>query len=128
MANALYFIHDDIDYVFEEKGNSFSAIRKIQWANAGDEPDPEKAKLEIRKWYVNENGEERIGKGYTFSNEDGPKDLINTFIEHGYGDTKDILLRLKDRADFKESVEHMYDQEESDDTGIYFDAREALLG
>ena len=125
---ALYFIHDNVDYIFEEKGNSFSAIRKIQWANPGDEPDPEKARLEIRKWYVNEEGE-KIGKGFTFSTEDGPNELINTFIKNGYGNTKDILSELKKRDDFVDAVKSIYDETDHDDEddGEYFDAREVLI-
>lgn len=125
-SSPIYFIHDDVDYIFEEKGNAFSAFRKVQWANQGSEPDVEKAKYEIRKWYAREDGE-MAGKGFTFSTPEGPNELIKTMIEHGFGDTKEILLELKNRDDFKESVEHMYDEDDVEDDGEYFDAREALI-
>lgn len=126
MASPIYFLHDNVDLIFEEKGNVCSSVRKVQWANEGDSPDPEKAKLEIRKWYVTAEGE-RAGKGFTFSTEEGPHELVKVMVENGYGNTKDLLLQLKNRDDFKDSVEHMYDEDDVEDDGEYFDAREALI-
>ena len=122
----IYFLHDDVDEVFEEKGNSFASLRKVQWAKEGDPSDPSKAKLEIRKWYITGDGE-RPAKGFTFLTEHGPDDLVHSLINMGYGNTKDILLSLKNRKDFRDSVEHLYDKETEEDDGEYFDARSALL-
>ena len=48
-------------------------------------------------------------------------------IQNGYGHTKDLLLELKKREDFKESVEHMFDKETESSDGEYFDMRTIML-
>ena len=124
----IYFLHGDIDTVIEEKGDTFTALRRVQWAKSKDaEPNPDKAKLELRKWRVTPGGEVP-NKGLTFMTEEGPHNCVIGLIENGYGHTRDILLKIKDREDFKEAVETMYDDSDaSDANGEYFDARELLL-
>ena len=51
---------------------------------------------------------------------------VSELIDAGFGNTKEILLKLKERDDFKSSVETLYDTEDPGD-GEYFDARELLL-
>jgi len=116
---------DGPNEIFDEKGNVFLALRKVQWAK-GENPtkDPEKAKLELRKWIV-KDGEEVANKGFSFLTEEGPHVLTHTLIKEGYGKTKEIIKNIKDRVDFRESVEHLYDEES--DSEDYFDMRDALL-
>ena len=60
--------------------------------------------------------------------EQGPHNCVIGLIENGFGNTKQILLKVKERKDFKEAVETLYDDSEiSDLDGEYFDAREFLL-
>ena len=118
-----FYSHDGVDEIFDEKGNVFLAMRKIQWCKQGAEPDPSKAKLELRKWHMKPEGE-TPSKGFSFLTEEGPNELANVLVSNGYGHTKDILLKLKERDDFKESVESIHDESENDDE--YFDP-EALL-
>lgn len=99
--NISYTIVDDYDKVFDEKGNTFLAMRKIAW---GDNPDLEKAKLDIRKWFINADGEETPGKGTAFLTEDGPDSLTKILLEEGYGHTKEILNSIKDRDDFRKEL------------------------
>ena len=125
--NALtFYMHDDVDEIFDEKGNMFLALRKIQWAKVGVDPDPDKGKLELRKWNIKPDGSEIPGKGFSFLTENGPNELIDVLIEQGYGNTETILGKLKERDDFAEAVDHIYNgvNEDSDE---YFDPREALL-
>ena len=125
--NALtFYMHDDVDEIFDEKGNMFLALRKIQWAKVGADPDPDKGKLELRKWNIKPDGSEIPGKGFSFLTENGPNELIDVLIEQGYGNTETILGKLKERDDFVEAVDRMYNgvDEDSDE---YFDPREALL-
>ena len=122
----IFFMHDDMDEIFDEKGNVFLAMRKIQWGKDGVEPDPEKAKLELRKWHMKPEGE-RPSRGFAFLTEEGPHELANVLVSNGYGHTKDILMKLKDRDDFEESVKAIYNEADQDDDE-YFDPREALLG
>ena len=120
-----FYAHDGMDEIFDEKGNVFLAMRKIQWCKAGAEPDPDKAKLELRKWHMKPDGE-TPSKGFAFLTEEGPHELVNSLVSNGYGYTKDILLKLKERDDFEESVKGIYDEVDHD-SEEYFDPREALL-
>lgn len=120
-----FYAHDDMDEIFDEKGNVFLSMRKIQWCKPGEEPDPEKAKLELRKWHMKSDGE-TPSKGFAFLTEEGPHELVNVLVSNGYGYTKDILLKLKERDDFEESVKSIYDEVDHDDDE-YFDPRETLL-
>ena len=121
----IYFVYDT-DIIFEEKGNSCSCLREIQWAKSIAEKDKDRAKLEIRKWYITPEGE-RAGKGFTFQTEEGPSELTKVLVENGYGDTKELLNILKDREDFEDSVNHLYDEDLSESDGEFFDPREVLL-
>ena len=124
-VNAIHFyMHDNMDEIFDEKGNTFLAMRKIQWCKPDAEPDPDKAKLELRKWHMKSEGE-TPGKGFSFLTEEGPHELTDVLISNGYGHTKDILELLRDRDDFEESVKAIYGSDKDDDE--YFDPREALL-
>ena len=124
---AKYKIFEGADDIFDEKGSMFLAMRRVAWYSEGkEEPGEEKAKLELRKWLINKEGEEQPHKGFSFLTENGPHDLTKMLVQKGYGDTKELLIALKDREDFKESVEHMYD-DNSENVSEYFDARSTLL-
>lgn len=118
---------DGLDAIFDEKGSMFLSMRKVQWVKEGNEPDPSKAKLELRKWIVGPDGVEKANKGMTFLTEEGPHELAKTLVHHGYGKTKEILLELKGRKDFQESVNTLFDKDEDTGSGEYFDMRSALL-
>ena len=88
-------IDDSIDEVFDEGvGNSFLAMRRLRWTNGGQ------FKLDLRKWITNSDGEEIPGKGFSFITEEGPENLINVLLKHGYGDTRKTLEGIQDREDF----------------------------
>ena len=115
------------DRVFDEKGSTFLSMRRIAWGVPQSEtPDPKKVHLELRKWHMRD-GKEMADKGFKFLTEDGPHELTKALIEEGFGHTKEILTVLKERDDFRESVETLYD-DSSDASGDYFDPRAILLG
>lgn len=118
---------DNLNEIFDEKGSTFIAMRRVQWCDEDKKPDREKSKLELRKWRITAEGEERADKGFSFLTEDGPHELARVLVHNGYGKTKVILKELKDRDDFKDSVNHLFDKEEVSDSGEYFDIRTALL-
>lgn len=125
----IYHLHDDIDTVLDEKGDQFIALRKVQWAGRNAttiEPDPSKAKFEIRRWRVTPEGEVPL-KGVTFLTDEGPNDATIGLIKTGFGNTKDILLELKERDDFESSVKDIFNDTDQETDGEYFDAREMLL-
>lgn len=127
-SNMRYHIFKDYNIPFDEKGATCGTVRKVQWVKDGNEPDESKAKIEIRKMYVNAESE-RTGKGYTFSTEEGPGELVVGLIDAGFGKTKDILKSVRKREDFLESAKTINDeQDENDDSGEIFDMRDLLLG
>ena len=123
----IYHMFKDYDIPFDEKGSTCGTVRKIQWLKEGAEPDESKAKIEIRKMYVNAGGE-RLGKGYSFSTPEGPNELITGMISVGFGETKSILKELRKREDFREAVETINDDPDEDSEGETFDMRDLLLG
>ena len=88
-------IDDSVNEVFDEGiGNSFLAMRKLRW----NEDSP--FKLDLRKWITDSSGKEIAGKGFSFITEEGPENLVNCLLRHGYGDTRKTLEGLQDREDF----------------------------
>lgn len=88
-------IDDSINEVIDEgTGNSFIAMRKLRWNEAGT------FKLDLRKWITNADGQEIAGKGFSFITEEGPENLVNALLKHGYGDTRKTLEGIQDREDF----------------------------
>lgn len=126
-----YRIVDHIDFVFEESGDQFNALRKVAW---GDSPD-EKAKLEVRRWRNNPNGTVMAAKGMTFLTEEGPSELINCLLKLDYGNTKEVLINIKDREDFRKSLNSVlgkdddaYDESAGTLEDDFYDPKELLLG
>lgn len=121
------YIHKDYNITFDEKGSTCGVLRKEQWFKDQEEVNSEKAKLTIRKTYTTAEGE-RNGKGYTFSTEEGPGELILGLIDAGFGNTKDILDHISKRKDFKEAVKVIsFGDPEEDEDGEMFDMRDLLL-
>ena len=125
----VYKVDDDFNHIFDEKGNTFLALRKVYW---GDSTEP---KLDLRKWYTTPNGE-KIGKGFGFLTEEGPGELARILLEKGYGETDQIIEAIKDRDNFKSSLirvlgnetqELGIDLEEGDTSDIYYDPKEVLI-
>jgi hypothetical protein len=125
----VYYLHDKLDQVIDERGSQFISLRKVQWAkDKSEEKDSSKAHLELRRWRIDPDRGEMPNKGVVFLTDEGPHNCVTGLIEAGYGRTKDCLLKLKEREDFREAVEHLYDDSDtSDSNGEFFDARELLL-
>lgn len=92
-----YKIMDDFNHIIEEKGNMFTALRKISWN------DKDNYKLDLRKYYVTGDGE-TVGKGVSFMTEEGPNELAKVLVSEGYGYTDEILKELANREDFRASL------------------------
>ena len=107
-------IDNEVDEVIDEvPGSSFIALRKLRWSDSGP------FKLDIRKWYTNSEGEEIAGKGVSFMTEEGPDNLIEALLKHGYGDTRKTLNGIKDRDDFLPAVKEIITEK-----GVDFDSIE----
>lgn len=78
-----YTVDSDFDYTIDEKGNTFIALRKIDWGNKGE------YKLDLRKYYASETGE-TMSKGLSFLTDEGPDELTKVLIETGYGDDEEL--------------------------------------
>lgn len=125
-SNMQYHIFEDYNIPFDEKGTTCGVVRRVQWVKNGNDPDESKSKLEIRKIYTS-GAEEKTGKGYTFSTDEGPSELVVGLIKIGFGKTKDILNNIRHRADFKDAVENIDKDDDDGDDGEMFDMRDLLL-
>lgn len=121
-----YHIFKDYEIPFDEKGATCGVVRLAQWVKEGQEPDKEKAKVEIRKVYM-QAGEEKNGKGYTFSTPEGPGELAVGLIKAGFGETKDILRAVRTRDDFLDAAKTINEDDEGSDDGEMFDMRDLFL-
>ena len=121
-----YHIFKDLEIPFDEKGATCGTVRLVQWVKDGDEPNIDKAKLEIRKVYTS-GAEEKLGKGYTFSTPEGPGELVEGLIEAGYGNTKEVIRKLRQREDFAEAVNTINEDNDDGTDGDMFDMRDLLL-
>ena len=102
-------IDQSIDEVIDEvPGSSFIALRKLRWSPTSS------FKLDIRRWYTSNTGEEIAGKGISFMTEQGPDNLIQALLKHGYGDTRKTLDGIRERPDFLENVKDVLDEMHSD--------------
>lgn len=92
----------DFDYEFKEDGineiideaqgsNTFIALREVRWNDSSD------FKLDLRRYIVKPDGSVFAGKGISFATENGPHNLADKLVEHGYGNTKNIVSSLFDR-------------------------------
>lgn len=79
----VYTTDPDFDYTIDEKGNTFIALRKIDWGNKGD------YRLDLRKYYASESGE-TMSRGLSFLTDDGPHELTKVLVETGYGDDMEL--------------------------------------
>ena len=122
-----YHMFFDFNIPFDEKGSTCGTVRRVQWVKEGSEPDESKAKIEIRKTYINSEGE-KLGKGYTFSTPEGPGELAIGLISAGFGDTKEILRTVRKRDDFLQAATTINEETESDDSGEMYDMRDLLTG
>lgn len=121
-----YHVFKDYDIPFDEKGSTVGTIRKVQWVKAGEEPNEDKAKIEIRKMYISGDGE-KTGKGYTFSTPEGPGELAVGLIKAGFGETKEVLRAVRDRDDFMEAASTINSDNDGSDDGEIFDMRDLLM-
>lgn len=78
-----YEVDPNFDYVLEEKGNTYTALRKIKWGSS------DSFKIDIRKYYATDAGE-RMAKGCSLMSDEGVNELANVLIDNDYGDAKKI--------------------------------------
>lgn len=110
MSDFTYEIDKNYDHILEEKGNVFTAVRKIKWGNSND------FKLDIRKYY-NTNDGETMSKGISLS-DDGVNELVNVLTSTGYGDTKEIINNIKDRDNFFTSLSQVIGKDNIPETNM----------
>lgn len=121
-----YTKDSEFDFVIEENNNTFIALRKIGWN--GREP-----KLDLRKWYSSADGSEVMGKGISFT-DTGANELVKVLVENKYGDTTEILDGVKNRDDFRSSLNKILDKDDPHydenvkDEEVYYDPRTSLFG
>lgn len=127
----IYTVDPEFDYTIDEKGNTFIALRKIDWGNKGE------YKLDLRKYYASETGE-TMSKGISFLTDDGPDELTKVLLETGYGNDAEIAETLlgnrkgvvakiaKALNDPKISYDLSTELEDVDDEEDYYDPEELV--
>ena len=105
-----YDIDPSINEVVDKDDNNNSIVlRKAKWGNGN-------YKIEVRRCYIDSSsGKEKVGKGCVFITDNGPNNLTNALIKHGFGDTKDIVSSIKEREDFNISMRMALTDDELDD-------------
>lgn len=123
MAEFLVDIDKEFDFTFDERGNTFLALRKVSWNNG-------EHKLEMRKWYNTPKGE-KASSGFSFLTEEGPNELVRLLTSKGYGNTGDIICSIKDRENFMYELVNQLNGEVPEGLQIdekYYDPKESLFG
>lgn len=127
----IYSTDPDFDYTIDEKGNTFIALRKVDWGNKGT------YKLDLRKYYASESGE-TMSKGVTFLTDDGPDELTKVLLDTGYGDDSEIadsiiqnrpgvLGRIYSALNAKpELIEGLEEEDFGTDEEEYYDPEELI--
>lgn len=123
-----YKIVDGFDHVVDERGNETINLRKLCW---GDNPQE---RIDIRRWSINANGEENVGKGVSFMTENGPHVLTEALISRGFGDTRKVLNDLSTREDFRPALnsvlgegDEYYDKTIEEEGETFYDPKTALF-
>jgi hypothetical protein len=107
-SNFSYEVDPSLDEVVDESNNSMVVLRKAKWGDT----DKSKFKIELRRCYVTNTGEERVGRGCTFITENGPNNLTSALLKHGFGDTKEVIQSIKDRDNFDISMRRALSDED----------------
>lgn len=115
-----------INRIVDEKNNQFIRLAQIAWVGAEDEVSDDMIKLDIRKYTVGADGNERMLKGCSFLTEEGPHELTHALVEEGYGKTEKILSAIKQRNDFPDAVKNCYGDKVSEEVDDTFDLRDII--
>ena len=115
-----------INRVVEEKGNQLIRFSQIAWVPEGEEVGPEKIKYDLRRYYTDADGVEKMGKGVTFLTDEGPTELTHILLEEGFGKTSKILDTIKTRDDFAEAVRESYGEGVTESDDGTFDLRDII--
>lgn len=89
MSAEFSFERGERQEIFDEKGTAQLVLGDVDWGSG--------MRLEMRKWYVNKEGEAVANKGFAFLTEEGPHDLCYSLLNLGYGRTEEVVQRLYDR-------------------------------
>lgn len=129
-----YEVDPNFDYVLEERGNTYTALKKIRWG------DNDHFSLDIRKWYATENGE-RMAKGCSLMTDEGADELTRVLVSTGYGDDKELASEICSNRtelaariynnilnidDLKDTVESIISNQIADEEEEYHDLREVI--
>ena len=129
-----YEVDPNYDYVLEERGNTYTALKKIRWG------DNDHFSLDIRKWYATENGE-RMAKGCSLMSDEGADELTRVLVSTGYGNDKDLASEIcTNRAELaariydciqnsdilRHTVDDIINNQLADEEEEYHDLREVI--
>lgn len=100
-----YDVDPDYDFVLEERGNTYTALRKIRWM------DKDSFALDLRKYYATEEGE-KMAKGVSLMSEEGANELVRVLVSTQYGDDRQLADTIC--SDRVEVAARIYDKIQND--------------
>lgn len=100
-----YEVDPNYDHILEERGNTYTALRKIRWGEKED------FSLDIRKYYATEDGE-RMAKGCSLMSKEGADELTRILVNTGYGNAKQLADSICTNRD--EIAARVYDKIQND--------------
>lgn len=127
-------VDPNYDFVLEERGNTYTALRKIRWG------DKEDFSLDIRKYYATEEGE-RMAKGCSLMSREGADELTRILVYTGYGNDKqlaeaictsrdEVAARIYDHIlndnDLKNRIEDIVTNHLNNEDEEYYDLDEVI--
>lgn len=127
-------VDPNYDFVLEERGNTYTALRKIRWG------DKEDFSLDIRKYYATEEGE-RMAKGCSLMSREGADELTRILVDTGYGNDKqlaeticanrdEVAARIYDHIlndnDLKNRIEDIVTNHLNNEDEEYYDLDEVI--
>lgn len=118
----------DQRWIIEENGNQMRVLQVGMWGSKDEPIDESKCRFEVRTVFISRDGEEKMGKGCSFT-EDGINELARLLVKQGKGHTKELLTSMTDREDFFPTLKQVLNgNPEAEDIDLsniddeYFDA------
>ena len=87
-----------------EEGNTSYMLRQVSWNGRTE-------RIELRKWYNSNTGDEIPGKGISFKNKEKVDEIVESLTLNNFGNTENILKNIHNRNDFEEALVHTIGQQ-----------------
>ena len=105
MKTPTYQINENgYNILLAEEGNTSYMLRQVSWNGRTE-------RIELRKWYNSNTGDEIPGKGISFKNKEKVDEIVESLTLNNFGNTENILKNIHNRADFEDALVHTIGQQ-----------------